>query len=103
MVSDFDPTGILSDDLLARIRDRAAAHDRDNTFPEQDLAELAEVGYLSILVPRELGGAGLSLADASVLQQRLAGAAPASRCWRTDASARPSPPPPSAFGARIAR
>ena len=77
MVSDFDPTGILSDDLLARIRERAAAHDRDNTFPEQDLAELADAGYLSILVPRELGGAGLSLADASVLQQRLAGAAPA--------------------------
>ena len=31
----------------------------------------------SILVPRELGGAGLGLAEASVLQQRLAGAAPA--------------------------
>ena len=77
MVSDFDPTGILPDDLLARIRERAAAHDRDNTFPEQDLAELTAAGYLSILVPRELGGAGLALADASVLQQRLAGAAPA--------------------------
>ena len=34
-VSDFDPTGILSDDLLARIRDRAAVHDRENTFPER--------------------------------------------------------------------
>ncbi|HET8896412.1 MAG TPA: acyl-CoA dehydrogenase family protein [Protaetiibacter sp.] len=77
MVSDFDPTGILSDDLLARLRDRAVAHDRDNTFPEQDLADLTEAGYLSILVPRELGGAGLSLADTSILQQRLAGAAPA--------------------------
>jgi alkylation response protein AidB-like acyl-CoA dehydrogenase len=77
MVSDFDPTGILPDDLLARIRDRAAAHDRDNTFPELDLAELGDAGYLSILVPRALGGAGLSLADAAVLQQRLAGAAPA--------------------------
>ena len=77
MVSDFDPTGILPDDLLERFRERAAVHDRDNTFPEEDLAELTEVGYLAILVPRELGGAGLSLAEASVLQQRLAGAAPA--------------------------
>jgi len=76
-VSDFDPTGYLPDDLLARIRERAAVHDRENTFPEQDVAELADAGYLSILVPRELGGAGLGLVEASVLQQRLAGAAPA--------------------------
>ena len=76
-MSDFDPTGILPDDLLARLRERAAVHDRENTFPERDLAELTAAGYLSILVPRELGGAGLTLADASVLQQRLAGAAPA--------------------------
>ena len=76
-MSDFDPTGILPDDLIARIRGRAVVHDRDNTFPDEDLGELAAAGYLSILVPQELGGAGLSLADASVLQQRLAGAAPA--------------------------
>lgn len=76
-MSDFDPTGILPDDLLARLRERAAVHDRENTFPERDLAELAAAGYLAILVPQELGGAGLTLADASVLQQRLAGAAPA--------------------------
>ena len=76
-MSDFDPTGYLPDDLLVRIRERAAVHDRDNTFPEQDLAELKDSGYLAILVPRELGGGGLSLAEASVLQQRLAGAAPA--------------------------
>lgn len=76
-MSDFDPDGILPDDLLARIRERAVVHDRDNTFPDEDLAELKAAGYLSILVPTELGGAGLGLAEASVLQQRLAGAAPA--------------------------
>ncbi|HYI52231.1 MAG TPA: acyl-CoA dehydrogenase family protein [Microbacterium sp.] len=76
-MSDFDPTGILPDDLLARVRERAVIHDRDNTFPDEDLAELKDAGYLSILVPTELGGAGLGLAEASVLQQRLAGAAPA--------------------------
>jgi alkylation response protein AidB-like acyl-CoA dehydrogenase len=76
-VAPFDPRDILDDDLLERIRSRAAGHDRENTFPDDDLADLKDAGYLSILVPRELGGAGLGLAEASVLQQRLAGAAPA--------------------------
>lgn len=76
-VSDFDPARYLSDDLLERIRGRAAAVDAGNVFPDDDLAELRAAGYLAILVPRDLGGAGLSLAEASVLQQRLAGAAPA--------------------------
>jgi alkylation response protein AidB-like acyl-CoA dehydrogenase len=76
-MSAFDPAAILPDDLLARFRERAAVHDRDNTFPDDDLADLKAAGYLAILVPAELGGAGLGLAEASVLQQRLAGAAPA--------------------------
>jgi alkylation response protein AidB-like acyl-CoA dehydrogenase len=76
-MSGFDPAAILPDDLLARFRERAAVHDRENTFPEDDLADLSAAGYLAILVPTELGGAGLGLAEASLLQQRLAGAAPA--------------------------
>lgn len=76
-MSAFDPTLHLPDDLLERIRERAAVHDRENTFPQQDLDELRDAGYLSILVPRERGGAGLGLAEAAVLQQRLASAAPA--------------------------
>jgi alkylation response protein AidB-like acyl-CoA dehydrogenase len=76
-VPDFDPTAYLSDDLIERIRSRAGAHDRENTFPEDDLADLRAAGYLAILVPEDRGGAGLGLGEASVLQQRLAGAAPA--------------------------
>ena len=76
-MSGFDPSAFLPDELLERIRARAAGHDRDNTFPEDDLADLREAGYLAILVPVERGGGGLGLAEASVLQQRLAGAAPA--------------------------
>ncbi|WP_457099397.1 acyl-CoA dehydrogenase family protein [Microbacterium sp. P5_E9] len=76
-MSDFDPASILPDDLLDRFRERAAVHDRENTFPHEDLAELTAAGYLAILAPQELGGGGLGLAEASVLQQRLAGAAPA--------------------------
>jgi len=73
----FDPRSFLPDDLIERIRERAPRHDRENTFPEEDLAELREAGYLSILVPADRGGAGLGLAEAAVLQQRLAEAAPA--------------------------
>ena len=73
----FDPAAHLPDDLLERIRERAPIHDRENTFPHEDLRELQKAGYLSILVPREQGGAGLGLAEASILQQRLATASPA--------------------------
>ena len=76
-MSAFDPAAYLSDDLLERIRSRAAAVDAENRFPDEDLAALTDAGYLAILVPRERGGAGLGLAEASVLQQRLAQAAPA--------------------------
>lgn len=76
-MSAFDPSTHLPDDLLDRIRERAPLHDRDNTFPQQDLDELRDAGYLSILVPAERGGGGLGLAEAAVLQQRLATAAPA--------------------------
>lgn len=76
-MTDFDLTAYLPDDLLERIRTRAPVHDRENTFPQEDLDELRAAGYLSILVPAERGGAGLGLAEAAVLQQRLAGAAPA--------------------------
>ncbi|WP_105567169.1 acyl-CoA dehydrogenase family protein [Microbacterium halophytorum] len=77
MSAAFDPAAHLPDDLLERIRGRAAGVDAENVFPDDDLAELRSAGYLRILVPEELGGAGLGLADATVLQQRLATAAPA--------------------------
>jgi len=73
----FDPASILTDDLLERFRARAATYDRTNTFPAEDLADLTAAGYLAILAPSDLGGAGLGLAEASLLQQRLATAAPA--------------------------
>ena len=76
-MTDFDPAAYLSDELLERIRSRAAAVDAENRFPDEDLAELTDAGYLAILVPKALGGAGLGLAEASILQQRLATAASA--------------------------
>ncbi|WP_439592113.1 acyl-CoA dehydrogenase family protein [Microbacterium sp.] len=76
-MSAFDPGEILPDELLERFRERAVVHDRENTFPDDDLADLKDAGYLAILVPSALGGRGLGLAEASLLQQRLATAAPA--------------------------
>jgi alkylation response protein AidB-like acyl-CoA dehydrogenase len=75
--SGFDPRDVLSDELIERIRARAARVDADNAFPHEDLDELREAGYLRALVPLDRGGLGLSLADVSRTQQRLAEAAPA--------------------------
>ncbi|MBX3091308.1 MAG: acyl-CoA/acyl-ACP dehydrogenase [Cryobacterium sp.] len=68
---------ILSDTLLESIHSRAARYDRDNEFCAEDLEELRAAGYLSALVPREMGGAGLSLRQLVNEQKRLASAAPA--------------------------
>lgn len=71
------PRTLLTDDLLARVAERAPVHDRENTFPHADLAELRDAGYLRAFVPEALGGAGLTLEEVAREQVRLAGAAPA--------------------------
>jgi alkylation response protein AidB-like acyl-CoA dehydrogenase len=68
---------LLPDDLLARIRSRAATYDRDNTFFTDDFEELVAAGYLKALVPKEFGGLGLTLQQTARAQLRLATAAPA--------------------------
>lgn len=71
------PGPVLSDELLERARSRADGHDRDNTFPHDDLADLVEAGYLRAFVPVDLGGLGLTLEQVAREQVRLAAAAPA--------------------------
>ncbi|MCG7284381.1 acyl-CoA/acyl-ACP dehydrogenase [Cellulomonas sp. ACRRI] len=71
------PRTLLTDDLLARVAQRAPVHDRENTFPHADLDELRAAGYLRAFVPEPLGGAGLTLEEVAREQVRLAGAAPA--------------------------
>lgn len=68
---------LLTDDLLERVHERAATHDRENTFPHADLEELRAAGYLTAFVPQRLGGAGLTLEEVAREQVRLAAAAPA--------------------------
>ena len=68
---------ILTDSLLDRCRERAAGYDRDNRFFTDDFAELRAAGYLTAVVPKELGGLGYTLADSCRLVRRLAYYAPA--------------------------
>ena len=68
---------LLSDELLAGVRSRAAGYDASNTFFDDDLVALTEAGYLKALVPTEFGGLGLGLEQVAREQVRLAGAAPA--------------------------
>jgi alkylation response protein AidB-like acyl-CoA dehydrogenase len=68
---------ILSNDLLQRFAERCAGYDRDNRFFHEDFADLKAAGYLTMAVPRELGGRGLTLAQCCRQQRQLAYYAPA--------------------------
>ncbi|MGG5174184.1 acyl-CoA dehydrogenase family protein [Pseudarthrobacter sp. J1763] len=68
---------LLNDELLERIRSRAAGYDKNNQFFHEDLMELQDSGYLKMFVPKDDGGSGLGLEAAALLQRRLATAAPA--------------------------
>lgn len=63
---------ILSDDLLKRFHERAPVYDRENRFFMEDFEELRDLGYLKIAVPKELGGMGMTMAEACREQRRLA-------------------------------
>jgi alkylation response protein AidB-like acyl-CoA dehydrogenase len=70
-------TTVLSESLIDRCGQRAAAYDRENRFFQEDFEALQASGYLNALVPRDLGGLGLSLLDLCRDQERLAYRAPA--------------------------
>ena len=67
----------LPTEMLERFRARAGELDRTNSYFDDDLAELREVGYLAAAVPAHHGGWGLSLEELVASQRRLARFAPA--------------------------
>ena len=73
----------LPEDLLATIHGRAAEVDATNTFPDADLADLRDAGYLAAFVPAEFGGGGLTLEQVCAEQTRLAQASPATALGMT--------------------
>ena len=68
---------ILPDELLLRMAARAAGYDRENRFFDEDFADLRRAGYLTMSVPCELGGRGVTLAQFCAEQRRLGYHAPA--------------------------
>jgi len=68
---------VLSDDMLHRFAERCSGYDRENRFFHEDFADLKNAGYLTMCVPPELGGRGLTLAQSCREQRRLAYYAPA--------------------------
>lgn len=58
--------------LATLFAERAAAHDREGSFPFENFADLRDAGYLKITVPKTFGGEELSLYDLVMLQERLA-------------------------------
>lgn len=68
---------VLSDETLERFLERAPIYDQENRFFKEDFDDLRQAGYLTIAVPRELGGQGMRLAEVTREQRRLAYYAPA--------------------------
>jgi acyl-CoA dehydrogenase len=62
----------LAAQLGARFAGRAADHDRENTFVEQNFRELRDSGYTALSIPEELGGLGASLRQVCYAQAELA-------------------------------
>jgi alkylation response protein AidB-like acyl-CoA dehydrogenase len=68
---------ILPPEMLAAFAERCGGYDRENRFFQEDFDDLKRDGYLTINVPRELGGRGLNLAEVCREQRRLGYYAPA--------------------------
>ncbi len=67
---------VLSQDILDRCLERAPGYDRENRFFTEDFEELRDAGYLTMPVPKELGG---TASRRSRTEQVLAGRIPPHR------------------------
>jgi alkylation response protein AidB-like acyl-CoA dehydrogenase len=62
----------LAADHAEDFRTRVAQHDRENTFPFENVEAMKASGYTNMTVPVELGGGGVSVLDLALAQERLA-------------------------------
>ena len=51
---------------------RVAQHDRENSFPFENVEAMKASGYTAMTVPEELGGGGANVLDFTLAQERLA-------------------------------
>jgi alkylation response protein AidB-like acyl-CoA dehydrogenase len=64
----------LARELAPVFAQRAAAHDKEGSFPQENLDDLVRSGYTAMTVPTRFGGGGATLAQLCQAQQILAGA-----------------------------
>ena len=62
----------LAVELGAQFVERAAEHDRENTFVAENIARLREAGYTALGIPEDLGGLGATLRQVCYTQAELA-------------------------------
>ena len=62
----------LATELAGDFATRAAEHDRDNSFPFENIARLKETGYSALIIPEANGGLGADLEDYVLCQEQLA-------------------------------
>jgi alkylation response protein AidB-like acyl-CoA dehydrogenase len=62
---------VLTQSVLDGCWKRAPIYDRENRFFQEDFDELKAAGYLRLAVPKELGGLGLTFAEACQHQRHL--------------------------------
>ena len=77
IVRDQANSTVLTEEQIATFGGRAAGYDRENRFFDEDFKDLKRAGYLTMNVPTELGGRGLTLAQVCQETRRLAYRAPA--------------------------
>ncbi|MGI8438683.1 MAG: acyl-CoA dehydrogenase family protein [Thermoleophilaceae bacterium] len=68
---DTDPVA-GAERLIARLAERASAHDADASFPSADMKDIRAEGLLGLLVPTELGGLGAGFEDYTRVAMALA-------------------------------
>src|SRR5580698_6470108 len=62
----------LAAELASDFATRAAEHDRNNSFPFENIARLKETGYSALVIPEANGGLGADLEDYVLCQEQLA-------------------------------
>jgi acyl-CoA dehydrogenase len=62
----------LAAELAAEFAERAAEHDRDNTFVSENYERMKATGYTSLAVPEALGGLGATMRQTVYAQAELA-------------------------------
>ncbi len=61
----------LAVEVAVAARERAEAHDREASFPHEDLEDLRACGLLGLMVPRSLGGMGAGFATYAEVAREL--------------------------------